>query len=872
MSQKEKRTIITLNFRDDSRRRQSEADISVDSREKLAERQKQLKEMQNKRNAEQKAQEREKLQRKILEGKKQLEEKGMAVLAEKNDVKREEEKKANNLNSNGGYGSNNNRDRNGNNRNRNDDRRGNRSDNRNNDRRENKNDNNKDENRNRTRDGENRRNVDKSDRNYDRNNYKKDEKRTSNAKDNDEERKKIIKKQQDELSNENKNKKTPFKEVKTKKRDNSDDETDSKNGKRGVYKDRDRNISDKIIQNIHTVIFNNDDDLEDNFLRKNNGFRRKRKKSEDTQLKQKIYKVVNIPELISVSDLAERMNEKKADIVKKLLMMGMKVSLNQLLDADTAEFMVIEFGHTPNRVSDADVEKRLGRGSKYEGSYIVRSPVVTVMGHIDHGKTSLLDAIRTTKFVEKEHGGITQHIGASTVEVGDDRFVTFIDTPGHEAFTEMRMRGANVTDIVVLVVAADDGIKDQTIEAINHTKAAKVPMVVAINKIDKPNADVNKVKQELLQYGVIVEDYGGEVMSVGVSAKERMNIDKLLEIILLQAEILELKAPIDCSAGGAVIESRMDAKKGVICSLLVQKGILHTGDVIVAGTGFGKVKSMINDKNVEKKELRPSEVAEVLGFSSSPVAGDIFNVVSSEKEARDIAAYRSRRILEEKEAKRASKSVDKLLLEADGGDRKKLPVILKTDVSGSAEAISNSLVKLNTLEVEVEIVHLAVGAVNESDVNLAFISNAVIIAFNVRCNSEVKNLAQQKNVEIRYYSIIYGIIDDVRIMLSGMLSPILREEIIGQAEIRTVIRIADGKRVAGCYVTEGELQRAANIRLIRDSIVIFDGKIKTLKRFKNDAKEVKFGFECGLSIENYEDVKERDIIECYRILEEKRSL
>jgi translation initiation factor IF-2 len=877
MSQKEKRTIITLNFRNDSKRRQSESDLSVDSKEKLAERQRQLKEMQNKRNAEQKVQEKEKLQRKILEGKKQLEEKAMAVLAEKekNDAKRSEGRT-------NGLGSSDNR---ANNRVRSGDRYGNRSNNgdrvdRNRDggrERDKSGDRSKDgdRNRDRNRNVENRsyRDRDGKVRDYNRDDYRKDEKKTSGFKKSDEERRKIIEKQQDDFSNENKNKKTPFKEVKTKKYDSPDDETENKNGKRGTYKEREKDVSDKIIQNIHTIIFNGDDDLEDNFFRKNNGFRKRRKKSEDTQqLKQKIYKVVNIPELISVSDLAERMNEKKADIVKRLLIMGMKVSLNQLLDSDTAELVVREFGHTPNKVSDADVEKRLGEDSKSEGSYVFRSPVVTVMGHIDHGKTSLLDAIRTTNLAEKERGGITQHIGASTVDVSDSKFITFIDTPGHEAFTEMRMRGANVTDIVVLVVAADDGIKDQTIEAINHTKAAKAPMVVAINKIDKPNADVNKVKQELLQYGVIVEDYGGEVMSMGVSAKERINIDKLLEIILLQAEILELKAPINCKAVGVVIESKMDAKKGAMCTLLVQKGVLHLGNIIVAGTSYGKIKSMTNDKNIEKKELRPSEVAEVLGFNSSPVAGDIFNVVETEKEAREIAAYRSRKNLEEKEARRASKSVDKLLQEADGGDRKKLSAILKTDVSGSAEAIANSLVKLNTSEVEVEIMHSAVGAINESDINLAYISGAIIIGFNVRCNSEIKNLAQQKNVEIRYYSVIYNIIDDVKVMLSGMLSPTLREEVIGQAEIRAVIGIADGKKIAGCYVTEGELQRAANVRLVRDGIVIFDGKIKTLKRFKNDAKEVKFGFECGLAIENYEDIKERDVIECYRILEEKRSL
>jgi translation initiation factor IF-2 len=375
-----------------------------------------------------------------------------------------------------------------------------------------------------------------------------------------------------------------------------------------------------------------------------------------------------------------------------------------------------------------------------------------------------------------------------------------------------------------------------------------------------------------LQYGVILEDYGGDVMSVGVSAKEKINIDKLLETILLQAEILELKAPVDCKAGGAVIESRVDTKKGVVCSLLVQKGILRVGDIIIAGAGYGKIKNMVDDKGNTKKEALPSDVVEVLGFSSSPVAGDIFNVVNSEKEARDISVYRSRKLLEEREKKRSNKTIEKLLQEANSSDVKKLSVILKADVSGSVEAVVNSLAKLNTEEVSVNIVHSAVGAITESDVNLAFISNAVVIAFNVRANSEIKSLAQQKNIDIRYYSVIYGIIDDIRDMLSGMLNPTLREEVTGQAEVKTVIKIADGKKIAGCFVISGEIQRAANVRVLRDDIIVFDGKIKNLKRFKNDVKEVKLGFECGISIENYDDIKERDIIECYKIIEEKRSL
>jgi translation initiation factor IF-2 len=550
--------------------------------------------------------------------------------------------------------------------------------------------------------------------------------------------------------------------------------------------------------------------------------------------------------------------------------MGMRVNVNQMLDSDTAELIVVEFGHTPNRVSDSDIEKALE--TKYNGNYINRSPVVTVMGHVDHGKTSLLDALRTTNVAEKESGGITQHIGASSVNLDNGKFITFIDTPGHEAFTEMRMRGANITDIVILVVAADDGIKEQTIEAINHIKAANAPMIVAINKIDKPGANPEKVKQDLLQYGVILEDFGGSAMSIGVSAKEKINLDKLMEIILLQAEILELKAPIDCKASGAVIESKMDARKGAVCSVLVQRGILRVGDIIIAGTGYGKIKTMVDDKNENQKEVGPSRAVEVLGFNSNPSAGDTFNVVASEKEARDVIAYRSKKNLEGKDAKRAGKSIEGLLQEVKDSNKKRLSVIIKADVSGSAEAIANSLTKLNTEEVEINIVHSAIGAINESDINLANTSNAIVIAFNVRASADVKSSAQHKGVEIKYYSIIYNIIDDVTALMSGLLNPTLREEILGQAEIRSVIKVASVGKIAGCYVTSGEILRSSNIRLIRDNIVVFSGKIKTLRRFKDEVKEVKFGFECGISIENYDDIREKDVIECYKIVEEKRSL
>jgi translation initiation factor IF-2 len=665
-------------------------------------------------------------------------------------------------------------------------------------------------------------------------------------------------------------KKSQFKDTRTRRHDGNSEEED-KGRKVSRRNSEDRN--DRFMQNLHTIVFSNDGSLDDFSPRRGIGAFKRKNNGGDKQSKQKIFQTVNIPDLISVSDLADRMNEKKADVVKKLFTMGMKVNVNQILDADVAELIVVDFGHAPRRVSDSDVEKTLGSDEKPEGSYMARSPVVTVMGHVDHGKTSLLDALRSSNVAEKESGGITQHIGASTVELDNDKFITFIDTPGHEAFTEMRIRGANITDIVVLVVAADDGIKEQTIEAINHIKAANVPMIVAINKIDKADSNPEKVKQDLLQHNVILEDFGGSVMSIGVSAKNKTNIDKLLEMILLQAEILELKAPIDCKAGGSVIESKMDPKKGAVCSLLVQKGILQVGDIIVAGTSYGKIKTMVDDKDNNRKKVYPSRAVEVLGFNSNPLAGDIFNVVESEKEARDIITYRSRKSLEERDARRgAGSNMETLLQEVKDSSKKRLSVVVKADVSGSVEAIVSSLAKLNTEEVEVNAIHYAIGAVSESDVNLAQTSNAIIVAFNVRANADVRSLAQHRGIEIKYYSIIYNIIDDIRDLMSGLLNPTLREEIIGQAEIRNVIKVVNIGKIAGCYVLSGEMLRNSNVRIIRDNIVIFSGKMKSLRRFKDDVKEVKAGFECGVAVENYDDIREKDVIECYRIVEEKRSL
>ena len=626
-------------------------------------------------------------------------------------------------------------------------------------------------------------------------------------------------------------------------------------------------------KNIHTYILNDDDDDDNGFGRRrksNKSFFKNKEKTEEV-VHQKIIQDIELPEFITVADLAEKMNEKKADVVKKLISMGMPCTVNQTIDADTAELVVVEFGHNVvKRTTEHDIEDKLGeeQGSKF----VSRAPVVTIMGHVDHGKTSLLDAIRTTHVAEGESGGITQHIGASRVEVENGKFITFIDTPGHEAFTEMRMRGASITDIVVLVVAADDGVKDQTVEAINHSKAAGVPIILAINKIDKPGADPMRVKQELLQYDIVTEDFGGEVMAVEVSAKQKIGLEKLREAILLQAEIMELKAPIDVKPAGAIIEAKMDQKKGPIASLLVQKGILKVGDLVLAGTSYGKIRKMVDDKHKPQKEASPSMAVEILGFDSVPTAGDQFYVLEEEKEVRDIIAYRERKALENKVAKRSVKSLDSMLKTVGGKSAKLLPVIIKADVNGSIEAIIGTLTKLNTPEVEIDVVHSATGAINETDVNLASVSNALILGFNVRANSNAVDLAKEKDIDIRYYSIIYNIVDDIKNILSGMLEPVKKEEIMGHAEVRQVFKITGAGKVAGCFVLDGEISRNDKVRLIRDGIVIYSGDLKALKRFKDDVKEVKSGYECGISIDNYDDIKEKDIIESFKITEEKRSL
>lgn len=619
-------------------------------------------------------------------------------------------------------------------------------------------------------------------------------------------------------------------------------------------------------------IVNNDDDSE------GGGYRGKRRKKQtflevdsDQKEYKKLSREVALPELITVSDLADRMTEKVGDVVKKLFSMGMVVTSNQAIDADTAEIIIGEFGHAAKRVSHSDVENVLEE-ENIEYPEVPRAPVVTIMGHVDHGKTSLLDALRSTSVVDKEHGGITQHIGASRIETKSGKHITFLDTPGHEAFTEMRSRGANATDIVVLVVAADDGVKDQTIEAIHHAKAASVPIIVAVNKIDKPEANPKRVENELLSHEIVSENLGGDVIFVPVSAKAKTGLDDLEEAILLQADVLDLKSANEGKSSGIVLESRVDPSRGVVATLLVQKGTLDISDIIVAGTSYGKVRKMSDDTGKNVKIATPSVPVEVLGLDSAPNAGDKFVEVSEERQAREIISYRARKEKEEKALKNSAKSLMETFKESGEGKIKYLNVIIKADVHGSAEAINGSIIKLNNEEVSVKVIHMATGGISESDVSLAAASNAVIIGFNVRANAPAKDAAENKSVDIRYYSVIYNLVDDLKLMLSGMLDPSKSEEYLGNAEIRQVFKVSGAGKVAGCFITSGLVKRSARVRLLRDNVVIHDGILKILKRFKDDVKEVKSGFECGMSFENYEDIKEGDTIECYEVKEEKRSL
>ncbi|MDA0902164.1 MAG: translation initiation factor IF-2 [Proteobacteria bacterium] len=667
--------------------------------------------------------------------------------------------------------------------------------------------------------------------------------------------------EQERLEKERISKKAKSKKIYTK--DGEDDFEDGSK-KKPSFKERKAN-SRRLLKTF--IVDNEDGDSGEYRYRKS-----KNKKPQIQSDHTKISKEITLPELITVSDLAERMSEKTSDVVKKLFTMGVVATSNQSVDADTAELIATEFGHSVRRVLDSDIENILDDQIDENVEQLERAPIVTIMGHVDHGKTSLLDAIRSTDIVAGESGGITQHIGASYIKTNSGKHITFLDTPGHEAFTEMRSRGANATDIVVLVVAADDGVKEQTVEAINHAKAAEVPIIVAVNKIDKPGADPSRVKNELLAHEIVSEDLGGDVMFVEVSAKQKLNLDKLEDAILLQAEVLELKAPYDCKAKGVVIEARVDAAKGVIASILVQSGTLNISDLMVVGTAYGKIKKMSDDHGKNVKKATPAVPVEILGLDSAPNAGDQFSIVTEEKQARNIISYRSKKEKDEKNLKNSVKSLSDIFKEAGANKIKHLPIILKGDVHGSVEAICSSLAKLNTDEVAIKVIHSATGGINESDVSLAAVSGAIIIGFNVRANAAAKELAKDKEIQIRYHSIIYNVVDEMKLLLGGMLEPIKSEEYLGQLEIRQVFKVSGAGKVAGCFVTDGVIKKGAKVRLLRDNVVIHDGTLKTLKRFKEDVKEVKNGFECGSAFENYDDIKEGDIVECYEIVEEKRSL
>jgi translation initiation factor IF-2 len=590
------------------------------------------------------------------------------------------------------------------------------------------------------------------------------------------------------------------------------------------------------------------------------------------QEREKVVRDVQLPEAIMVSELANRMAERVADVVKALMKNGIMATQNQTIDADTAELIIDEFGHKVVRVSDADVEQVITQVEDKAADLKPRPPIITVMGHVDHGKTSLLDAIRKTKVVNGEAGGITQHIGAYQVEVGGSQ-LTFLDTPGHAAFTSMRARGAQVTDIVVLVVAADDAVMPQTIEAINHAKAAKVPMIVAINKIDKYEANPDKVRTDLLQHEVIVEKMSGEVLDVEVSATTGKGLDNLLENIALQAELLDLKANPDRPAMGAVIEAQLDVGRGPVATVLVQNGTLRQGDIFVVGEKWGKVRALIDDKGDRVKSAGPSVPVEVLGLNGTPEAGDVLNVVATEAQAREIAEYREKVAKEKRAAVGAATTLEQLMAKAkDDQNVSELPILVKADVQGSAEAIVQAMEKIGNEEVRVRVLHSGVGAITESDIGLAEASGAPVFGFNVRANASARQSANQKGVEIRYYSVIYDLVDDVKAAASGLLSAEIREKFIGYASIKEVFKVSGVGRVAGCLVTEGVARRSAGVRLLRDDVVIHEGTLKTLKRFKDEVAEVQSGQECGMAFEAYEDIRSGDVIEIFERETVERSL
>ena len=602
--------------------------------------------------------------------------------------------------------------------------------------------------------------------------------------------------------------------------------------------------------------------------------RNQRLKGRVAEPKEKIAREVVLPETITIQELANRMSERAVDVIRLLMKSGEMHKITDVIDADTAQLVAEELGHTVKRVAESDVEEGLFDTPDTDEDLSPRPAVVTIMGHVDHGKTSLLDAIRHANVVSGEAGGITQHIGAYQVTAPNGAKVTFIDTPGHAAFTAMRARGAKVTDIVVLVVAADDGVMPQTIEAIHHARAAHVPLIVAINKIDKPDAKPERVRTELLQHEVQVESLGGDTLEVEVSAKRKLNLDKLLELIALQAEVLDLKANATRSAEGTVIEARLDKGRGPVATVLVQRGTLHVGDLVVAGSQWGRVRALLDDKGAVRSSAGPSFPVEILGFSGTPEAGDRVAVVENEARAREVTEYRERQKREKLAVRGGSarSSLTDMMSQLKTAGRKEFPLVVKGDVQGSVEAILAALEKLNTDEVAARVVHAGVGGISESDISLAEASGAAVIGFNVRAHKEAREASERSGIEIRYYTIIYNLVDDVKAALSGLLAPTLRETMLGNAQILEVFDISKVGKVAGCRVTDGQVERGANVRLIRDNVVVHEGKLSTLKRFKDEVKEILAGQECGMAFENYQDMRAGDVIECYRIEEIKRSL
>ncbi len=581
----------------------------------------------------------------------------------------------------------------------------------------------------------------------------------------------------------------------------------------------------------------------------------------DTQKEKKKREIV-IPDFISVNDLGSRLAEKNSDIIKILMKLGVMATINQTIDGDTAELVVIEFGHVPKRVSDSDVEIGLSGEKDDDSDLVIRSPVVTIMGHVDHGKTSLLDAIREKKVTQTEAGGITQHIGAYMVKTNNGS-ITFLDTPGHAAFSQMRARGSNVTDIIILVVAADDSVKDQTIEAISHAKAAKCPIIVAINKIDAPNSNPAKVESDLMTHGIISEKMGGEILLVEVSAKTKVGLDKLMEAITLQSELLELKSNPSREASGTVIESKIDTGRGPVISVLVQKGTLKVGDIVIAGKEWGKVRALTNDEGTRINKALPSFPVEILGISGAPSSGDEFVVVDTESRAREVTQYRDRKIRLRQNASIKRGTVEQMLSSANKEEDKEFPVIIKADVHGSKEAIEQSLQKIQIENFKVKILHSGVGEINESDVSLASASKGLILGFNVRSNVQAKNLSKRDNVVIKYFSIIYEVIDEVEKSIKTHLEPEFREDIIGKVEIKKIFKVSKSLSIAGCEVLEGKVTNNCDVKILRDGEIILQTVIESLRREKNEVKEVNSGTECGIKLKNFNDFKENDILQCF---------